>query len=115
MGMVGSTMSYNEVVGAIEKVTNRKMLVKHNTEEELEKMIQKDEWAKFGANFYNQVRLSIAQGEALVEPTLNKLAPDVKPWTFEEYLEKHWSGVRLGEAAWEKWQHPHAIEEPLSQ
>ena len=33
MGMVGSTMSYHEVVGAIEKVTRRKMLVKHNTVE----------------------------------------------------------------------------------
>lgn len=98
MGMVGSTMSYNEVVGAIEKVTKRKMLVKHNTEEELAKMIKEDE----GARFYNQVRLSIAQGEAPVEPTLNKLAPDVKPWTVEEYLERYWSGAELGEAAWAK-------------
>ena len=98
MGMVGSTMSYNEVVGAIEKVTKRKMLVKHNTEEELEKMIEEDA----GARFYNQVRLSIAQGEAPVQPTLNKLAPDVKPWTVEEYLERYWSGVELGEPAWEK-------------
>lgn len=99
LGMVGSTMSYNEVVGAIEKVTKRKMLVKHNTEEELEEMIREDERARL----YNQVRLSIAQGEAPpVEPTLNKLAPDVKPWSVEKYLERYWGGVELGEAAWAK-------------
>ena len=98
MGMVGSTMSYNEVISAIEMVTKRKMLVKYNTEEELEKMIREDERARF----YNQVRLSIVQGEASVEPTLNKLAPDVKPWSVEDYLERYWSVVELEEAAWSK-------------
>ena len=94
MGMVGCTMSYNEVVGVIEKVTGRKILVKESNKEELKEMIREDE----GARFYNQARLSIAQGDAKVEPTLNKLAPDVKPWIIEEYLEKHWSGVEIGEA-----------------
>lgn len=98
MGMVGSTMSYNEVIDAIEKVTKRKMLVKSNSEEELKKLIKENN----GAVFYNQVRLSIAQGKILVEPTLNKLAPEVRPWTVEEFLEKYWSGVKLGEAAWGK-------------
>lgn len=98
MGMVGSTMSYNEVVTAIEKVTRRKMLRKETPEEELKKMIREDE----GAKFYNQVRLSIAQVGAPVEPTLNKLAPEIKPWTVEQYLERYWSGVELGEAAWAK-------------
>lgn len=94
MGMVGSTMSYNEVVGVIEKVTGRKILVKESNKEKLKEMIREDE----GARFYNQAWLSIAQCDAKVEPTLNKLAPDVKPWTVEEYLEKHWSGVEIGEA-----------------
>lgn len=98
MGMVGSTMSYNEVIDAIEKVTKRKMLVKNNSEVELKKLIKEDK----GAVFYNQVRLSIAQGKMPVEPTLNKLAPEVRPWTVEEFLEKYWSGVELGEAAWGK-------------
>ena len=98
MGMVGSTMSYNEVIDAIEKVTTRKMLVKSNSEEELKKLIKE----KNGAVFYNQVRLSIAQGKLPVEPTLNKLAPEVRPWTVEEFLEKYWSGVKLGEATWGK-------------
>ncbi|KAF6220518.1 hypothetical protein HO133_002951 [Letharia lupina] len=94
MEMLGCTMSYNEVVGVMEKVTGRKILVKESNKEELKEMIREDE----GARFYNQARLSIAQGDAKVEPTLNKLAPDVKPWTVEEYLEKHWSGVEIGEA-----------------
>lgn len=98
MGMVGSTMSYNEVIDAIEKVTKRKMLVKNNSEVELKKLIKEDK----GAVFYNQVRLSIAQGKMPVEPTLNKLAPEVRPWTVEEFLEKYWSGVELGEASWGK-------------
>ena len=98
MGMIGDTMSYNEVISAIEKVTQRKMLVKRNSEEELKTLIKEVE----GARFYNQVRLSIAQGKAQVKPTLNKLAPDIKPWTVEEFLETYWGGVELGEAAWEK-------------
>ena len=74
------------------------MLVKENTEEDVKKMIQEVE----GARFYNQVRLSIAQGEGVVESTLNKKAPHIKPWIVEEYLERYWSGVELGEAAWEE-------------
>ena len=98
MGMGGSNMSYKDVVAAIEKVTKRKMLVKENTEEELKKLIKEDE----GAVFYNQIRLSIAQGKVQVEPTLNKLAPEVKPWTVEEFLDRYWGGVELGESAWGK-------------
>ena len=98
MGMVGDTMSYNEVVSAIEKVTKRKMLVNQNSETELKKLITEVE----GARFYNQVRLSIAQGKVQVNPTMNKLAPDVKPWTVEKFLETYWGGVELGEAAWGK-------------
>ena len=98
MGMVGETMSYNEVVSAIEKVTKRKMLVQENSEEELKKLIEDVE----GARFYNQVRLSIVRGTMEVKPTLNKLAPNIKPWTVEKFLETYWGGVELGEAAWGK-------------
>ena len=48
------------------------------------------------------MRLSITQGKVSVEPMLNKLAPDIKPWTVEEFLEKYWSGVEFGEEAWAK-------------
>ena len=86
------------MVSAVEKVTRRKMLVKENTEEELTKLIGATEGVE--AKFYIQVKLSIAQGKFRVEPTLNKVVPDVKPWTVEEFLERYWSGVELGEAAW---------------
>ena len=95
MGMVGSTMSYREVVSAIEKVTKRKMLVKENSEEMLKEIIKED--AK--TRFFNQVRLSIAQGKVEVQPKLNKLAPDIQPWTVEEFLEECWGGMELEEAA----------------
>ena len=95
MGMVGSTMSYREVVSAVEKVTKKKMSVKENSAEKLKKMIKED--AK--TRFYNQVRLSIPQGKVEVQPTLNKLAPDIKPWTVDDFLEDCWGGVELGEAA----------------
>ena len=45
--MVGSTMSYNEVVGVIEKVKGRKILVKESNKEELKEMIREDEGARF--------------------------------------------------------------------
>lgn len=48
-------------------------------------MIREDE----GARSYNQIRLGSAQGKLAVEPTLNKLAPDVKPWKIDEYLERY--------------------------
>lgn len=96
MGMEGSRMSYNEVVKAIEKVRGRKMLVRYNSEADLEKMIQEME----GARFYNQVRLGIARGEWTVPSTLNKLFPNIKPWTVEDYLQRYWGGVEVGEAKW---------------
>ena len=69
-------MTYNEVLHAIKKVTRREILVKENSKKEEE------------TRFYNQVRISITQGKVSVEPMLNKLAPDIKPWTVEEFLEK---------------------------
>lgn len=94
-------LPYNEGISAVEKVTRMKMLVKKQSEEERKKMVREDE----GARFYDQsiqVKLSIAQGGVLAESTLNKLAADSKPWTVEEYLERFWSSVELGEAAWAK-------------
>ena len=97
MGMVRSMASYNEVIDAIEKVTGgRKMLVKKNSIQELEKMIEEEP----AARFFNQVRLKLATGQGTVEPTLNGLFPEIKPLTFEEYLEKYWSGIELKEPAW---------------
>ena len=48
------------------------------------------------------MRLSITQGMVSVEPMLNKLASEIRPWTVEEFLENYWSGVEFGEGAWPK-------------
>ncbi len=96
-GMEGSTVSLNEVVKLAEKVTKRKFLIKHNSLAELAEMINADP----GTCFYNQIRLAIAEGKVTVKPTLNEKCPHLKPWHMEEWLEKWWGGVELGEPAWE--------------
>ncbi|KAI9878830.1 MAG: hypothetical protein M1830_010399 [Pleopsidium flavum] len=96
-GMEGSTMSFNELVKLAEKVTERKFLIKHNSLTDLTEMINADP----GKRFYNQVRLAIAEGKLIVKPTLNEKFPQVEPWHMEEWLEKWWGGVELGEPAWE--------------
>ena len=98
IGMVGENTTYNELVGKIERATNRKMLVRYNSEEELERMAKESERGRF----YNQVRFSLAKGEGVVPSTLNELCPEVKPWSVEQYLERYWRGVELGQSAWQK-------------
>ncbi|KAI9870393.1 MAG: hypothetical protein M1830_004300 [Pleopsidium flavum] len=95
--MEGSTMSFNELVKLAEKVTKRKFLIKHNSLTDLTEMINADP----GKRFYNQVRLAIAKGKLTMKPTLNEKFPQVEPWHMEEWLEKWWGGVELGEPAWE--------------
>ncbi|KAF1809512.1 NAD(P)-binding protein [Eremomyces bilateralis CBS 781.70] len=95
MGMVGETTTWGEVVGKIEKVTGRKVLVKRNSIGEMTKLAEEP-----AVRFYNQVRIGIAEGKFEVEPTLNRLVDSVSPVSIEEFLEKWWSGVELGEAKW---------------
>ena len=98
MGMVGSIMSYNEIVQAIEKITGRKMLVRYNSEAELQKMIDDVP----SSRFYNQARIGLAKGTGTVKPTLNEKFPDIKPWSVEQYLERFWGGVELPEPKWQE-------------
>lgn len=95
-GMEGETLTFNEVVILAEKVTKRKFLVKYNTVDQLKEMADADP----SARFYNQVRVMIAEGRAEVKPVLNGLCPEVRPWRLEDWLEKWWGGVELGEPAW---------------
>lgn len=97
MGMVGETLTYNEALKNAEEVQGRKFLVKYKTIEEMEEMAKtEDRLIKFS----NQVFVAIAKGHAVVPPTLNKLYPEVKPWTLKPWLEKWWGGLEYGEAAW---------------
>ncbi|MCJ1460723.1 hypothetical protein MMC28_011105 [Mycoblastus sanguinarius] len=90
--MVGSTVNYNEVIQAIELVTDRKMLVKQKSVEELGKMIKEDA----SARLYSHGRLHIAKGATIVEPTLSRLFSHIMHWAVSRY----WNGVKLEQAAW---------------
>lgn len=73
------------------------MLVKTNSVVDMQKMAEDP-----SLRFYHQVRIAMVKGMFVVEPTLNRLVPSVNPVSIDEFLEKWWSGVELGEAQWEK-------------
>ena len=78
---------HNDLVSAIDKVTERKMLMKEITED--------DE-----ARFCNQKRRRIgAQSKVELQPTLIKLVPDIETWAVEEFLEECWVCVDTVELA----------------
>ncbi|KAK5684967.1 hypothetical protein LTS10_003042 [Elasticomyces elasticus] len=96
MGMRGDVKSYREMLSIIERIQGRKFLVKENSVEEM-KAQAADDPSKV---FYNQVRCALAEGWGVVPDTLNKVLPDIHPTTCEEFVEKWWSGVEVGEASW---------------
>ena len=96
-GMAGETLSWNEIIAAIEKVTGRKMLVKHNSKEKMEQSALDP-----SRRFYEQCRLSFLSGAGVVPGTLNEKLPDVQPISVEGYLERWWKNVELPEASWEE-------------
>ncbi|KAK3725384.1 hypothetical protein LTR37_000354 [Vermiconidia calcicola] len=97
LGMRGDVKSFREIVEICEKVQGRKWLTKTNPLEELSARVDDP-----GKKFYNQVRLRLAEGWAMVGDELNKEFPDMKPITCEEFIDKWWSGVKLDEASWEE-------------
>ncbi|KAK3717011.1 hypothetical protein LTR37_006066 [Vermiconidia calcicola] len=97
LGMRGDVKSFREIVEICEKVQGRKWLTKTNALEELAAHVNDP-----GKKFYNQVRLRLAEGWAMVGDELNKEFPDIKPITCEEFIEKWWSGVKLDAPSWEE-------------
>ena len=96
MAMRGDVVSFRELVGLLEKVQGRTFLIKEN---DLDGLL--DEAAKDPSKaFYNQTRVAIEKGWAMVGDDLNRAFPDVKPVTARQYIEKWWSGVELGDPAW---------------
>lgn len=96
LGMRGDVKSFREVVAIVEKVQQRKFLVKENS---IESMLKSAE--DLGLQFYNQVRVAIAKGWCMVPGDLNREFPETKPTTCEEFVDKWWAGVELGEPRWE--------------
>ncbi|KAK5164560.1 uncharacterized protein LTR77_009766 [Saxophila tyrrhenica] len=97
LGMRGDVKSFKDVVGICEKLQGRKWLTKNNEIEEMEKASK-----EAGKEFYNQVRVGIARGWAMVGDELNQAFPDLKPISCEEFVEKWWGGVELGGPSWEE-------------
>lgn len=94
--MRGDVKSFRELVQILEKVQGRKFLTQDNSFEKLE-----EEAKDPSKQFYNQARLALEKGWGMVGDDLNRAFPDVKPVTCEEFIEKWWGGVQLGDAAWE--------------
>lgn len=95
LGMRGDVKSFNEIVAICEKVQGRSWLKQENSVESMR------EGAKMeGKEFYNEVRLAMVDGWALVGDELNRAFRDIKPITCEEFAEKWWKGVEVGEASW---------------
>ena len=96
LGIRGDAKSFKDAVEISEKVQGRKWLTKDNSIEDMQAQMEADSSVKF----YNQVRIAMAKGWGLVGDELNREFPDVKPVTCEEFIEKWWSGVELGEPSW---------------
>lgn len=94
LGMRGDVKSFVQVVEIVERVQERKFLSRENSVQELQAKVEDP-----GKRFYNQGRLAIAKGWAVVQDDLNHLT-DVKPVTVEQFVEKWWRGVELGAPAW---------------
>lgn len=97
LGMRGDVKSFRELVQILERVQGRKFLTQDNSFEKLEKEAEDP-----GKRFYNQARMALEKGWGMVDDDLNRAFPDVKPMTCEEFVEKWWGGVQLGEPAWEE-------------
>ncbi|KXL43818.1 hypothetical protein M433DRAFT_139886 [Acidomyces richmondensis BFW] len=95
LGMRGDVKSFDEVVKIVERVQNRKFLIRKNTIHEMKKGMEIP-----GKRFYNQCRIALAQGWGMVPDHLNKAFPSIEPTTCETYIEKWWRNVELPAPAW---------------
>lgn len=91
--MVGETTTLDEVVKIVEKVRGRAMQVTYRPYE-LVVQEETEEQVAYPKKFWAQLELMQARdrvGEGIVEPVLNRLCPDVRPMSVEEYVRKFWS------------------------
>jgi hypothetical protein len=96
MGMRGDVKSFREVLEIVERVQNRKFLVRENSVQQMQEQAAGDP----GKVFYNQVRIGLTEGWSMVPDTLNQAFPDFKPVTCEQFVEKWWRGVEVGSPSW---------------
>jgi len=86
LNLSGETLSMKEAFDQMEKILGKRFQITYITPEEARKKlacetdcIKKASW---------NLRLIIAEGKGLVEPTCNKEFMNIKPTLFKEYLEK---------------------------
>ncbi|KAF8586851.1 NAD-P-binding protein [Ramaria rubella] len=89
-GMVGETISHNEVIRIAEKLRGRKFEVTYVSEEELRKSLDPNPPTPW-KNFSSEVFLQMLGGRLVCEASLNTLCPQVKPMGVEEFMTKWWS------------------------
>ncbi|KAI6878800.1 hypothetical protein KC360_g6746 [Hortaea werneckii] len=97
LNMRGDLRSFREVLEIVQRIQDRKFLVRENSVETMEDMAHEN-----GKQFYNQVRLALVKGYCDVPDDLNRMFPNIEPIDCESFVKKWWSGIRLPEAAWEE-------------
>ncbi|EFE43690.1 isoflavone reductase family protein [Trichophyton verrucosum HKI 0517] len=93
LGMAGSTLQFDEIVSLIEKYTGRTMEVRPFTKKQVEERLASPAEGVLGIieKLECQLKKVCCDGGITVQPTLNRLCPDVKPMTFEEFLKRYWA------------------------
>lgn len=105
MGMVGSTVSLEEIARVAETATGKKFEIRYITKAELkqrqegwdQQMSQGGEGVAspvFQGKLVTQLLQCVCEdevGNQIVDPVLNRLFPDVKPVGYEEYIERFWA------------------------
>ncbi|KIL93892.1 hypothetical protein FAVG1_02454 [Fusarium avenaceum] len=94
MSMVGETLTMGELLAHAEDVAQRKMQVKVLKREDLEKKLASTPQDDFMGLMWTEFHLAYIRDqddEAVLQPVLNRLCPQVKPTGVREYMEKHWN------------------------
>jgi hypothetical protein len=89
-GMAGDTKSFHEVIASIERILGRKVQVRTVGRRELQERLDGLDKEDILGRIDVQYMMVCGKGGSVVEGSLNKLCPDVRPTTIEEFLERYW-------------------------
>jgi hypothetical protein len=96
--IAGQTLSFDDIVSAIEKVRGQKMEIRKHTKTSMQKQINdipadSANEEDIMARFFLQLSSCFAEGAlkiSVMPPDLNEKFPDIKPIQVAEYVEKYW-------------------------
>ncbi|CAF1214042.1 unnamed protein product [Adineta ricciae] len=88
-GMIGSRITWNELIKLGEKIRGKQFHVKYSSLDEVVQLA-KDTNDNIMKKFMYQVHVSLIQGEFDYEDTLNKKCSQVQPTTIENFLLQWW-------------------------